>query len=50
MKLAIIFLLDYCFSNVDNLPFRQVIGIYMGSEPVTLTANLFFITIGINGY
>ena len=41
MKLAVQFLLDNCFFNVNNSSFRQVIGINMGPNPVHFMENLF---------
>ena len=38
--MAISFLRDIFFFNFSNLPFQQIIGIPMGSEPAPFIANL----------
>ena len=41
VRLAVQFLLDNCFFNVNNSSFQQVIGINMGPNPVCFLENLF---------
>ena len=41
LKLAINFILDYCFFNFDILSFRQIIGIPMDSDTALFMTNLF---------
>ena len=40
LKQAVKYLLKDCFFSIGSQIFRQVIGISMGSDPVTFSANL----------